>query len=216
VISVLIDNLKKMLTIPNYQILNKIYESANSLIYSGFIKRDHKPLILKILKQDYPTPEELTHCRQEYDIIRSLANLDGVINAYGLEKHQNRLVMCLEDFGGESLDILTQKREFRVEELLTLAISITDNLGQAISDIIIKLLSKTAEERYQSAYGLKADLQECKARLARSQLEPFTLAQQDISDRFQIPQKLYGRKRDIETLLVAFERVANPPPSPLY
>jgi hypothetical protein len=60
-----------MLTLPNYQIRTQIDESANSVIYRGMRKTDNQPVILKVLKEDYPTPEELTRYRQEYDIMRS-------------------------------------------------------------------------------------------------------------------------------------------------
>jgi hypothetical protein len=87
---------------------------------------------------------------------------------------------------------------------------INPDLPSAISNIILKLLEKTAEARYQSAWGIKADLEECKLQFAKTgQINPFTLAQQDISERFQIPQKLYGREQEIDTLVAAFERVAS-------
>jgi len=57
-----------MLTLPNYQIGNQIYESVNSLIYRGHRKKDNQLVILKMLKQDYPTPAELTRYQQEYEI----------------------------------------------------------------------------------------------------------------------------------------------------
>ncbi|HIE02190.1 MAG TPA: GAF domain-containing protein, partial [Thiotrichaceae bacterium] len=320
-----------MLTLPNYQILTPIYESANSLVYRGIREPDNQPVILKVLKQDYPSPEELTRYRQEYDLTRHLANVEGVTNAYSLEKHQNTLVMSLEDFGGDSLKYWLAERPLTLDDFFTLASSVADILGQihqhniihkdinpsnlvwnpttgiikfidfgistqlsrqhltlknpnvlegtltylspeqtgrmnraldyrtdfyslgatfyelltgvvpfeasdamelvhchlakqpnspnqinpdippALSDILMKLLAKTAEERYQSAWGLKADLQVCQANLARGQLERFTLAQKDISDRFHIPEKLYGREPEIKALVAAFERVANPP-----
>jgi len=320
-----------MFTLPNYKILTQIYESANSLVYRGIRQKDNQPVILKVLKQDYPSPEELTRYRQEYDITRRLANVEGVTNAYSLEKHQNTLVISLEDFGGKSLKYWLAERPLTLDDFFTLASSVAEILGQihqhniihkdinpsnlvwnpttglikvidfgistqlsrqhltlknpnvlegtlaylspeqtgrmnraldyrtdfyslgatfyelltgivpfetsdamelvhshlakqpadptqinsdippALSDILMKLLAKTAEDRYQSAWGLKADLQVCQANLARGQLEPFTLAQKDISDRFQIPEKLYGREPEIKALLAAFERVANPP-----
>ncbi|NES64594.1 MAG: AAA family ATPase, partial [Okeania sp. SIO2D1] len=81
--------------------------------------------------------------------------------------------------------------------------------SQALTDIIMKLMAKNAEERYQSADGLKADLETCLNQLKETgNIEFFPLAQKDISDRFQIPQKLYGREKEIATLLAAFERVA--------
>ncbi|WP_237396670.1 AAA family ATPase [Okeania sp. KiyG1] len=81
-------------------------------------------------------------------------------------------------------------------------------IPQIITDIVMKLMAKNAEDRYQSADGLKADLEECRRQLkGTGNINSFTLGQQDISDRFQIPQKLYGREEEISTLLEAFERV---------
>ncbi len=327
-----------MINIPNYQIINQIYESANSLVYRGIRNEDNQPVILKLLKEDYPTPEELTRYRQEYDITRRLANLDGVINACHLEKHQNRLVMCLEDFGGDSLKIWLAERPFSLKELLTLAIRATEIIGQIhqyhiihkdinpsnivfnsttgelkiidfgistqikaqyltlknpnvlegtlaymspeqtgrmnraldyrtdfyslgvtfyelftgrlpfettdslelvhchiaktptpvceinsdvppiISDIVMKLMAKNVEYRYQSAIGLKWDLDkslETFNGFGNLHDLSFRLAQNDFSGQFKIPQKLYGRENEIKTLLQAFERVANPPHSPV-
>lgn len=331
-----------MIVIPNYQILAQIYESANSLVYRGVRNEDNQPVIFKILKEDYPTPEELTRYRQEYELIRRL-NQDGIIKVYSLEKYQNRLVMCLEDFGGESLRHHLAERTFSMEEQLWFAIRVTDILGQihqnhiihkdinpaniiwnlttgqvkiidfgistqlsrenptlknpnvlegtlaymspeqtgrmnraldyrtdfyslgvtlyelftgqlpfqtqdmmelvhchiakppspphhlpfqeitpeedrdtienqipvAVSNIIMKLLEKTAEARYQSAWGIKADLENCLNQLKSvGKVESFPLASSDLSDKFQIPQKLYGRERQVETLLDAFEQVS--------
>lgn len=77
-----------------------------------------------------------------------------------------------------------------------------------VSDVVMKLLEKTAEARYQSAFGLKLDLEECLRRLTpEGHVEPFTLAERDISDRFQIPEKLYGRAEETAALERALERV---------
>jgi len=77
-----------MLTLPNYQIIEPIYESANSTVYRSIRNEDNKPVILKILKQDYPTPTELNRYQQEYEITHNL-DLVGVIKVYGIEKYQN-------------------------------------------------------------------------------------------------------------------------------
>jgi serine/threonine protein kinase len=69
-----------MITIPGYQILAQIYESANSLVYRGKREQDNQCVILKVLKEDYPTPQELTRYKQEYEITRNL-NTDGVVKA---------------------------------------------------------------------------------------------------------------------------------------
>jgi predicted ATPase/serine phosphatase RsbU (regulator of sigma subunit)/tRNA A-37 threonylcarbamoyl transferase component Bud32 len=321
-----------MLTLPNYQIVSQIYESANSLVYRGHRKTDNKPVILKMLKQDYPTPAELTRYRQEYEITHGL-NLAGIINAYEIEKYQNTRVIIFQDFGAESLKQLMANRPFFVKEFLPLAIQIADSLGNIhaanlihkdinpsnlvvnpetkelkiidfgiasrlprenltlkspeqlegtlayispeqtgrinrsldyrtdlyslgatfyemltgqlpftttdamelvhchlaktpvsvndinsnvppiVSDIVMKLLAKNAEDRYQSAFGVKADLEKCLAltkKVFGKKLfsTHFQLAQNDFSGKLQIPQKLYGRVSKVNTLLQAFERVS--------
>jgi predicted ATPase/GAF domain-containing protein len=76
-----------------------------------------------------------------------------------------------------------------------------------ISAIVLKLMAKNAEDRYQSAYGIKADLEECLWQWDAGQINFFKLGQHDVSG-FQIPQKLYGREQEISTLLAAMERVS--------
>ncbi|WP_438003363.1 AAA family ATPase [Sorangium sp. So ce321] len=81
-------------------------------------------------------------------------------------------------------------------------------LPRPLSDIVMRLLCKMPEERYQSARGLEADLERCLAQwTAARQIEPFALAQQDMTGELRIPQRLYGRERDVDALLSAFERV---------
>jgi predicted ATPase/signal transduction histidine kinase len=81
-------------------------------------------------------------------------------------------------------------------------------VDRALSDIIMRLLAKNAEDRYQSAYGLLHDLEECRRRRAEGSTEPFMVGREDTSDRFQLPQKLYGREQETRALLESFERVA--------
>ena len=317
-----------MNVITNYQIIQQIYESNNSLVYRAILQADNQPIILKILKQTYPTPSELTKYKQEYEITRSL-NVNGVIKAYDLKRYQNSLVMFMEDFGGTSLKLLMSERQFTLEEFLTIAIKTTESLrgihtadiihkdinpsnivynpetGQlkiidfgistrlywenqtvhnlnqlegtiayispeqtgrmnrridyrtdfyslgvtfyellthqlpfettdvmelvhchiakqpvspherigeiplTVSNIVMKLLAKTPEERYQSAWGLKADWETCLYQLQnQNQIFHFHLGRQDISDKFHISQKLYGREPEVTQLLTTFERVS--------
>ncbi len=83
------------------------------------------------------------------------------------------------------------------------------NIPLMISEIVIKLMSKNAEDRYQNALGLKHDLEICLAQLqATGKISLFALGDRDSSDRFLIPEKLYGREPEVATLLNAFERVS--------
>ena len=83
------------------------------------------------------------------------------------------------------------------------------NVPVAVSDIVMKLLQKEPENRYQSANGVAADLSACVAVVAAGgALEPFPLGLQDTIDRFEPPQKLYGRSAETQILLQSFERVA--------
>src|ERR1700726_2113021 len=81
--------------------------------------------------------------------------------------------------------------------------------GQAVvSAIIMKLLAKTAEDRYQTAAGVEHDLRRCLAEWeSRGYIDDFPLAEHDTPDRLLIPEKLYGRTREVESLLAAFDRV---------
>ncbi|MGK7929230.1 MAG: AAA family ATPase, partial [Spirulina sp.] len=77
-----------------------------------------------------------------------------------------------------------------------------------LSAIVLKLMAKNAEDRYQSAEGLLADLEECQRQWQSDrEILIFPLGRQDIADRLQIPEKLYGREKEIERLLNAFARV---------
>ena len=79
-----------------------------------------------------------------------------------------------------------------------------------LSAIMMKLLAKTAEDRYQTAAGLAVDLRKCRAQWESHRcIEPFPLGADDASDRFMAPEKLYGREHEIETLLSAFDRVVS-------
>ncbi|MDM8557977.1 AAA family ATPase [Candidatus Parabeggiatoa sp. HSG14] len=324
-----------MHTLPGYLVTAKIYESDISQVYRGIRKQDKLPVILKLLKKDYPTDTEIAHYQQEYRITHS-SNLKGVIKALALEKYQNTRVIVFEDFGAESLKQLIKQKPLTINNFLDIAIKCSEIFGEIhaasiiykdtnpsnivinvktgqiklidfgissiasydthffknshpqfeggngmlegtpaymspeqtgrmsravdyrtdfyslgvtfyelltrklpfdaldtmelvhchlakqpisphqlnpdiplmISNIIMKLLEKTVETRYQNAWGLKADLEICQTQLQiYGKIETFTLGNQDISDQFQIPSKLYGRNNEIETLLTALERV---------
>lgn len=135
-----------------YQVYEKIYESANSLVYRGILQPDNQPIILKILKENYPTTLELTRYKQEYEITR-LLDADSIIKAYDLQRYKNSLIMLLEDFGGQSLNLLICKRQFSLEEFLTIAIKITESLVAIHTNNIIHKDINPANIVYNSETG---------------------------------------------------------------
>src|SRR5207244_2910697 len=77
-----------------------------------------------------------------------------------------------------------------------------------LSAMVMKLLAKTAEERYQTAAGVEADLRQALTEWeSHGRIAPFLLGAYDVSGRLLIPEKLYGREREIDVLLASFDRV---------
>ncbi|WP_043427703.1 trifunctional serine/threonine-protein kinase/ATP-binding protein/sensor histidine kinase [Cystobacter fuscus] len=133
----------------------------------------------------------------------------------------NRVVDYRTDFyslGVTFYELLTGRRPFQAKDALEwfhahLAQKpkppheLNPQLPPALSALVMKLLAKVAEERYQSAEGLKADLERCREALGQGVREEFPLGTQDTPQRFQLPQRLYGREAQVASLLEGFERV---------
>jgi PAS domain S-box-containing protein len=83
-----------------------------------------------------------------------------------------------------------------------------ENVPAVVSAIVMKLLAKAAEDRYQTAAGLQHDLQRCLGEVHRG-IDAFPLGERDVPDRLLIPERLYGREREIGTLLASFDRSIN-------
>ncbi|MBF0288214.1 MAG: AAA family ATPase [SAR324 cluster bacterium] len=82
------------------------------------------------------------------------------------------------------------------------------NIPIMLSRILMKMLEKNAEDRYQSGYGLKSDLEKCLRTLeAHGKITPIVLGEHDYPEHLRIPQKLYGRERELKILLDAFDRL---------
>ncbi|WP_375468028.1 AAA family ATPase [uncultured Nostoc sp.] len=316
-----------LVTIPGYQVKEQLYNGSKTLVYRGYRETDSLRVVIKLLKNPYPSFSELVQFRNQYTVAKNL-NSPLIIQTYSLEPYQNGYVLVMEDFGGISLkesgigsslqnlteflqiaialcnilDILYRDRiihkdikptnilinpetkqvkliDFSIASLLpretqtlispnvlegTLAYISPEQTGRmnrgidyrtdfyslgitfyelltgklpfeskdmmelvhchiaklpaplepfkipkSISDIVMKLMAKNAEERYQSALGLKYDLENCLTQLqSTGKIESFPIAQRDVCDRFIIPDKLYGRETEVEILLQAFERVS--------
>jgi predicted ATPase/signal transduction histidine kinase/GAF domain-containing protein len=318
-----------LVNIPGYLISEELYNGSRTLVYRGYRERDSLPVVIKLLKNPYPTFNELLSFRNQYTIAKNL-NSPLIVQIYSLEPYQNGYALVMEDFGGTSLnewvgrvrqqslqefleiaialsntlDILYRERiihkdikpsnilinpetkqvkliDFSIASLLpretqtlvspnglegTLAYISPEQTGRmnrgidyrtdfyslgvtfyeliagelpfvanepmelvhshiaktapliheinseiplVIAEIISKLIAKNAEDRYQSALGLKFDLENCLSQLKETGgIENFEIAQRDVCDRFIIPDKLYGRETEVLTLLEAFERVS--------
>ena len=123
-------------------------------------------------------------------------------------------------FGATCYEMLTGRRPFESHDPLEV---IHAHVAQApvppqeretgvpglLSDLVMRLLAKSAEDRYQSAEGVESDLTRCRDEWQRTGvIAPFALAQDDVRGQFVVPQRLYGREREVARLSEAFERVA--------
>ncbi|WP_315786380.1 ATP-binding sensor histidine kinase [Fischerella sp. JS2] len=335
--------LDRIVPFPGYCITEQIYLGSRTIVYRGIREQDQQPVIIKLMRNEYPSLNELAQFRNQYTITKKL-DFPGIVKTYSLENCHNGYAIVMEDFGGISLQQWLDKKsveipgvgeinkfELPVTDFLDISIQIVSILDQLhrqrvihkdikpanilikpttkeikiidfsiasllpreiqcltnpnvlegtlsyispeqtgrmnrgidyrtdfyslgvtffelltghlpftatdsmelvyshiakeapkasqvnsrippiLSEIISKLMAKNAEDRYQSALGLKHDLEICKQQLQETgKIDAFELATRDISDRFLIPEKLYGRQREVETLLAAFERLTNP------
>ncbi len=368
-----------MVNIKGYSIVEQLYNGYRTLVYRAVREHDQKPVVIKLLKNTYPSFNELVQFRNQYTIAKNL-NYPGIIQTYSLETYQNAYALVMEDFGGISIkdyfnNLETLNKSSLIAEFLQVAISLCDiletlyqqriihkdikaanilinpetkqvklidfsiasllnketqeikspnvlegtlsyispeqtgrmnrgidyrsdfyslgvtfyelltgklpftsddamelvhchiakqprSLGnskeekphpnpllskergqdisnskssvskergqdisnskssvskergqeipQVLNEIVMKLMAKNAEDRYQNALGLKHDLEICLYQIKETgKIESFEIAQKDICDRFIIPDKLYGRDKEVEELLAAFERISS-------
>ncbi len=320
------------LTIPGYQTGEIIKQSATSVVYQGVRDNDQQAVVIKTLRDEYPTREQIARVWHEYSIHQKLNEIQGVAKIYDLIKIDNKPALVIEYIsGGEILILLEQHKHNQdfLNRFFELAIQLTQTIGEihqqhiihkdlnprnilldpdsetikiidfgiatelsrekqnhnfeqlkgslpyispeqtgrmnrsidyrsdfyslgiifykllsgklpyeaeqdnpmswihchiarepkpliiadksvstALSTLINKLMAKNAEDRYQSAFGLKNDLEVCYKQWQKyGVIGEFNPGQQDISDHFQIQQKLYGREKEVSKLMRAFSDI---------
>ncbi|MBF2026956.1 MAG: AAA family ATPase [Oscillatoriales cyanobacterium C42_A2020_001] len=315
--------------IAGYTIVEQLYLGSRTVVYRAVQANSQHPVVIKVLRRDYPTFSELVQFRNQYTIAKNL-NIPGIVQPLSLESVGGGYALVMEDWGGVALskytkqplldgtqvlaialqlaDILHDLSQYRVVhkdlkpanilihpetkqvklidfsiasllpketqeiqnpnglegtlaylspeqtgrmnrgidyrsdfyslgvtlfELLTGQLpfqssdpmelvhchlaqqppsvcDVNPDLPLMLGEIIRKLMAKNAENRYQSALGLKHDLMKCQEEWhIMGKHAWFELGQRDVCDRFLIPEKLYGREAEVQTLLEAFGRVAN-------
>jgi len=170
---------------------------------------------------DFGIASRLSHERQE---LLSPVQLEGTLAYMSPEQtgRMNRPIDYRTDFyslGVTFYEMLTGRLPFLATDPVELIHShiakralaphsLHPRVPQVVSELVMKCLAKNAEDRYQSAYGLLRDLQECRRRLLSfGKIEWFALGEWDQSELFQIPEKLYGREQEVARMLHLFENV---------
>ncbi len=176
---------------------------------------------LKII--DFGISSELS---RETVALQNPSGLEGTLNYISPEQtgRMNRAIDYRSDLyslGATLYRILTGRPCFESHDPMELVhchiaqqpvppSEISSQIPQVISDIVLKLMAKLVEDRYQSATGVLHDLLLCQQLFTQNQTcTNFPLAQNDMSLTFSIPQKLYGREEDVNTLLRCFDRVSS-------
>ncbi|MBD2776772.1 AAA family ATPase [Iningainema sp. BLCCT55] len=120
-----------MVALTGYQIKEQIYNGTRTQVYRGVRELDQKPVVIKLLRREYPTFNELVQFRNQYTIAKNL-DIDGIIKTYNLENHQNSYALIMEDFGGVSLQDYITNVETRhgasLQEFLHIALQIVTTL----------------------------------------------------------------------------------------
>jgi len=119
-----------MILLTGYQITEKIYSGINTVIYRGIWQKHNLPVIVKTLKSEYPTLEEITRLRHEYKIRKNLRNLEDIVNCYRLETHQNSVALTLEDFGGLAFSKFLTTTKLDLRQFLEIAVGLAKSLDK--------------------------------------------------------------------------------------
>lgn len=118
-----------MLYLPKYEVYAQIYISNNTVVYKAKSLQSSQPVIIKTFQNEYPTLEEITLLKHEYQIARNL-DIEGIVKPYSLENYQNGLALVLEDFDAESLQNLLFRKKIELIEFLQIAIQLAQTLTE--------------------------------------------------------------------------------------
>ncbi len=211
-----------------FKIAIPLSETLGQIHQQGIIHKDIKPanIIVKENGKVYITDFGLsTRLNREKARYSATSAMEGTLTYIAPEQtgRMNRSTDNRSDLyslGITFYEMLTGAPPFRAEDAMDLIHShiaktppspfeTNKQISKQLSDIVMKLISKAAEDRYQSALGLASDLQRCYQNFkSNANISDFQLGLDDSSGRLQIPQKLYGRSAEIDTLLSAFDRVS--------
>ncbi|MEP0916180.1 AAA family ATPase [Leptolyngbya sp. DQ-M1] len=195
----------------NHKIVHKDIKPANILI---------DPDAKQIRLIDFSIASQLSDQTQE---LQHPNQLEGTLAYLSPEQtgRMNRLIDYRSDFyslGVTLYELLTGQVPFVGEDALEIVYShlakeppelqaLRAEVPGAIAKIVMKLMAKNAEDRYQSAKGLQADLQHCLDEFKTTgAIAPFEIGRLDRIAQLNIPEKLYGRNSQLQTVLAAFER----------
>ncbi len=126
-----------MILLKGYQITEQIYSGVNTVIYRGIWQKHNLPVIVKTLKSEYPTLEEITRLRHEYKIRKNLRNIEDIVNCYRIETNQNGVALTLEDFGGLALSKFLTATKINLRQFLEIGIQLVQSLGKIHQNQII-------------------------------------------------------------------------------
>ncbi|MBD0361337.1 MAG: serine/threonine protein kinase, partial [Coleofasciculus sp. C3-bin4] len=124
------------ITIAGYNLIEALYEGTTSCVYRASRESEPTWVIIKTLKAEYPSIEQLARLRHEYNILQTL-EIEGIIKPLALESYQNGLALILSDFGGEPLTQLIAAQTFELSKFLPIAIQLASILDQLHQNNII-------------------------------------------------------------------------------